>query len=234
MVRGVRWSVEARRWDADGWTAARMSGDRVADIALAAGVSRPTVYRATSTRGPFPAHGTLAAVGAGWARRRWEGEPVAEIARQAGVSTSAVSAATKPFGPFPTLRTRLVAQNQARAEEWADLRRAGASLAAICRQDAVDRDMVSLLTRPLGPFPAPGPGGAGTLGLRGVSRMSGISLSALRRRRDKGQLPAPAGVQQGGWPYWRVADVQRWLEESNSSARRAVTATATSGTHRSV
>lgn len=216
VPRGVRRPADARLRDAQAWTAARAAGDSVAEIARASGASPATVSRATSGHGPFPRLGQPpgAAAAAGWAQRRREGEPVPQISRLAGVSTTSVYTATKAFGPFPTTRAAAAATNESRAPEWAALRQSGASLAAIARQYAVTAPTISRVTRPLGPFPAPSPAGPGTISLRGISRLSGLTMPALRRRADQGELPPPAGHPHGGWPYWRVDDIRHWLEAS--------------------
>ncbi len=41
-----------------------------------------------------------------------------------------------------------------------------------------------------------------------------LTLPALRRRIDHGELPPPAGHRPGGWPYWDAGDIQDWLEQS--------------------
>lgn len=135
---------------------------------------------------------------------------VRQVAAQTGVSAAAVWAATKPQGPYP----RQAAATPQRGEQWAQQRAAGESVARIAHSEQVGVSIVSTATRGFGPFPPASPGGAGTLSLRGVSRVAGLSLPALRRRIDQGELPAPAGHRPGGWPYWDAGDIQRWLEES--------------------
>lgn len=69
-------------------------------------------------------------------------------------------------------------------------------------------------TRAFGPYSSPLQGAAGTLSLRGVSQMAGLTLPAVTRRLGRGELPLPAGFAARGWPFWRVDDIQRWLELS--------------------
>ncbi len=51
------------------------------------------------------------------------------------------------------------------------------------------------------------------MSLRAIARLSGISHTAMRRRYERGDLPPPAGVRPGGWPFWRGDDIRRWLEQ---------------------
>ncbi len=84
----------------------------------------------------------------------------------------------------------------------------------IADREHVGASIVSKATRRFGPFPPASPAGAGTLSLRGVSRVAGLTLPALRARIDHGELPAPAGHRPGGWPYWDAGDIEDWLEQS--------------------
>lgn len=48
--------------------------------------------------------------------------------------------------------------------------------------------------------------------------MSGVSLPALRLRLRRGAMPQPDGYAPGGWPYWSVSNIQRWLDASTAPA----------------
>lgn len=50
------------------------------------------------------------------------------------------------------------------------------------------------------------------MSLRAIARLAGISHTAMRRRYERGDLPPPAGVRPGGWPFWRGEEIRRWLE----------------------
>ncbi len=52
------------------------------------------------------------------------------------------------------------------------------------------------------------------LGLKAISRLSGITRPALALRLRHGELPPPMGVRPSGRPYWSRADIERWIEES--------------------
>ena len=41
----------------------------------------------------------------------------------------------------------------------------------------------------------------------------GISRPAQQRRRDQGELPAPAGLSGSGWPSWRAGDIEEWITQ---------------------
>jgi len=212
--RGVRRSATAKAEDTIRRVAARRSGRTVADIAAGAGVSKATVSRATSPHGPFPSHRNRQEPASCWARRRRRGETVASIARDVGVTTGRVAAATRLYGPFP--RGRLT--DPSTAAHWAEERRRRVPAAEIARRCQVPISRVYDATRTLGPFPSPLQGAAGTVSLRGISRMSGVSLPALTLRLRRGTLPDPAGHGPRGWPYWNIDDIQDWLAASTLPA----------------
>ncbi len=149
---------------------------------------------------------------AGRGRRR-RGETVASIARDVGVTTGRVAAATRLYGPFP--RGRLT--DPSTAAHWAEERRR-VPAAEIAHRCQVPISRVYDATRTLGPFPSPLQGAAGTVSLRGISRMSGVSLPALTLRLRRGTLPDPAGHGPRGWPYWNIDDIQDWLAASTLPA----------------
>lgn len=211
MPRGVRRSLEVREHDAVAWTTARKSGISVEAIAAESGAAPATVSRATSGGGPFPGARTSSETAAKWARQRLDGEAVRDIAAQAGVSPTTAYVATRPYGPF----RRMHAENDAMAREWADLRATGVSLARISRRYGVGTSTIAKVTNGFGPFPAPTRGSNDTLSLRGVSRLSGVSVPALRRRVANGDLPAPAGYGPRGWRFWLKADIISWLDASD-------------------
>ena len=80
---------------------------------------------------------------------------------------------------------------------------------------AVGTSTIARVTNGFGPFPTPTRGSSDTLSLRGVSRLSGVSVPALRRRVANGDLPAPAGYGPRGWRFWLKADIISWLEASD-------------------
>lgn len=52
------------------------------------------------------------------------------------------------------------------------------------------------------------------LGLKAISRLSGITRPALALRLRHGEFPPPMGVRPSGRPYWSRAGIERWIEES--------------------
>lgn len=84
-------------------------------------------------------------------------------------------------------------------------------MVAIARDEGASVDRVSRFTKPFGPFPSPQRAAAGHLTFRQVSAQLGISRPALQRRFEHGELPAPAGHSNSGWPYWRAGDIEEWI-----------------------
>lgn len=213
MWRGVRRSPTVAE-DTIRWVAARRDGRTVADIAAGAGLSKATVSRATSRHGPFPSHRQGKEVASDWARGRRRGETVTPIAQDALVSAGQVTAATRPYGPF----RRASVRDPSTAVEWAEERRRRVPAAEIAQRCQVPISRVYDATRAFGPFPSPLQGAAGTVSLRGISRMSGVSLPALTLRLRGGTLPDPAGHGPRGWPYWNIDDIHDWLTASTLPA----------------
>jgi hypothetical protein len=49
--------------------------------------------------------------------------------------------------------------------------------------------------------------------LRGIGRLTGICQSSLVLMLKNGELPPASGAHPGGWPYWRRALVEQWVDD---------------------
>ena len=169
--RGVRRPVNQQARDAERWTAARLAGVTVAEIARDAGVSPATVSRATATRlppsrrrGQVPSPAQVRQ----WADQRRDRVSVTDLARQSGASPVTIRRATQHLGPFPRPRQPPSPPDPSKQQRdgslvdaqtvrrWVQGRKAGTSTVAIAEDHDITPHQVARATAPYGPFPPPG------------------------------------------------------------------------------